>query len=175
MLSVDLEQSKNRVRIKGAWRIWNEHSGGQTFRQGAAVAPAESTNPDHVFEIHPVTEFGDQDVTAGWTPIDGYDAKQPEDAFNRYENTPARIKPGAGATTITSGGLGYNYVEFQMELSERPFPVVDGSFAYAKVRDLAGELIHRRKPMVFVKGTPPEIAVRALKAGDCLSLAWTSR
>jgi len=73
MLSVDLEQSKNRVRIKGAWRIWNEHSGGQTFRQGAAVAPAESTNPDHVFEIHPVTEFGDQDVTAGWTPIDGYD------------------------------------------------------------------------------------------------------
>jgi hypothetical protein len=51
---------------------------------------------------------------------------------------------------------------------EKPFPVSDGSFVYAKVRDWDGELVARKKRMVFVKDTPPELAVRDLKRGDCI-------
>jgi len=107
-------------------------------------------------------------LRASFKPIDGYTPKTTEDAFNRYENTRARITKGKTSTKITSPGLGYNYVDFQLELMEKPFPVSDGSFAYAKVRDWDGELVVRKKRMVFVKDTPPELAVRNLKGGDCV-------
>ena len=170
-----LEQNHQQVRITGAWRIWNEHSGGQVFVQGEPVAMAQNTNPDHVFEIHPISSFGDIDVSAGWKPIEGYDAKAALDAFNRYENTPSRIIPNKSTTTIISGGLGYNYVDFQMQLNETPFPVSDGSFAFAQVLDLEGSLIHRKRRMVFVKDTPPELAVRTLSEGDCLRVLGVPR
>jgi len=90
-LSKAAEVDGSKVTIKGAWRIWNEHAGDQTFRQGTAVAKAENTNPDHVFEIHPVTEFGPHDVPASFREIVGYQPKRAEDALNRYENSRSRI------------------------------------------------------------------------------------
>lgn len=174
-LSKKIEEDGSKVVIKGAWRIWNEHGGDQSFKQGAAVAKAENTNPDHVFEIHPVTEFDGIDVRASFKPIDGYEPKKAEDAFNRYENTRSKITPGAASTKIVSPGIGYNYVDFQMQLMEKPFVVKDGSFVFAKVRDWDGELLLRKKRMVFVKDTPPEIAVRDLKAGDCLRVLGMPR
>ncbi len=174
-LSKTAEGDGSKVAIKGAWRIWNEHGGDQSFTQGKAVAKAENTNPDHVFEIHPVTEFGQHDVRASFKPIDGYDPKKAEDAFNRYENTRSKIVPGKATTKIVSPGIGYNYVEFQMQLMEKPFRVADGSFAYAKVRDWDGELVLRKKRMVFVKDTPPEVAVRDKVAGNCLRVLGIPR
>jgi len=174
-LSKTLQSDGSKVTIKGAWRIWNEHAGDATFRQGSPVAKAETTNPDHVFEIHPVTNFGSIDVGASFKPIDGYTAKKAEDAFNRYENTRSRIVPGKTTTRIISPGLGYNYVEFEMRLNEKAFRVDDGSFAFAQVRDWDGELIHRKRRMVFVKDTPPEIAVRTKGPGDCLRVLGIPR
>lgn len=174
-LSKATEFDGSKIVIKGAWRIWNEHAGDASFRQGSPVAKAENTNPDHVFEIHPVTEFGPIDVRASFKPIVGYKAKKAEDAFHRYENTRSKIVPGKTTTRIVSPGLGYNYVEFQMRLNEKPFPVDDGSFAFAQVRDWDGELIHRKRRMVFVKDTPPELAVRDKKSGDCLRVLGMPR
>jgi hypothetical protein len=165
------EDSGERVTIRGAWRIWNEHGGDQVFKQGSAVAKAESSNPDHVFEIHPITEFGAVDVRASFKPIPGFRAKDAEDAFNRYENTRSRIIPARATTPVVSPGFGYNYVEFQMALADNPFPVQDGSFAYAKVRDWNGDLLLRKKRMVFVKDTPPELAVRGAGAAIASS-SW---
>lgn len=169
------ESSGERITIQGAWRIWNEHGGDQVFKQGAAVPKAESTNPDHVFEIHPITDFGALDIRASFKPISGFKAKDAEDAFNRYENTRSKIILGRSTTTIVSPGLGYNYVEFQMELNEKPYPVQDGSFAYARVRDWGGHLLLRKKRMVFVKDTPPETAVRSAGAGDCFRVLGIPR
>lgn len=174
-LSKTAEADGSKVTIKGAWRIWNEHGGDQSFTQGKAIAKAENTNPDHVFEIHPIAEFGPHDVRDSFKPIIGYDPKKAEDAFNRYENIRSRIVPSKTTTKIVSPGIGYNYVEFQMELMEKPFPVADGSFAYAKVRDWDGELILRKKRMVFVKDTPPEIAVHDKEAGNCLRVLGIPR
>jgi hypothetical protein len=71
--------------------------------------------------------------------------------------------------------VGYNYVQFQMELNEPPFKVVDGSFAFAKVRDWDGHLLVRKKRMVFVRDTPPEILVRNAKEDDCFRVLGMPR
>jgi len=104
------------IPISGAWRIWNEHGGDNVFVQGKAVAAAQNSNPDHVFEIHPITEVGGIDIRASFQPIPGYDAKKPEDAFPRYESVRSKIIPKSGKVTIVSNGIGYNYVNFQMRL-----------------------------------------------------------
>jgi len=174
--TVAAKESGDAVQIAGAWRIWNEHGGDNTvFVQGKPVGKATTTNPDHVFEIHPITRFGDSPVLESFKTIDGYAPKEPDAAFTAYENTRASIKRGTSTTTITSNGVGYNYVKFQMELAERPFSVQDGSFAFAKVRDWEGELLLRKKRMVFVKDTPPEIAVRDARQGDCFRVLGIPR
>lgn len=174
-LTKTAESDGSKVKIAGAWRIWNEHGGDERFIQGQKVSKADGTNPDHVFEIHPITQLGEFDLRASFKPIEGYTPKKAEDAFNRYENTRAKITKNKVTTKITSPGLGYNYVDFQMELMEKPFPVPDGSFARAKVRGWDGELVARKKRMVFVKDTPPELAVRDLEDGDCLRVLGIPR
>ena len=174
-LTKTAEADGSKVTIRGAWRIWNEHGGDQVFNQGAKVAAAENTNPDHVFEIHPIAVLGDFDLRASFKPIAGYTPKAAEDAFNRYENTRSKIVPRKATTTIVSPGIGYNYVEFQMQLMEKPYEVADGSFAFAKVRDWEGHLVVRKKRMVFVRDTPPEQAVRDKKEGDCLRVLGIPR
>jgi hypothetical protein len=174
--TVIAKDSGSLVKIAGAWRIWNEHGGDNTrFVQGESVSKATSTNPDHVFEIHPISQFGNVGVLDSFKIIDGYTPKEPDAAFSAYENSRAKITRSTGVTTITSNGVGYNYVKFQMELSGQPFPVKDGSFAFAKVRDWSGELLLRKKRMVFVKGTPPELAVRDAGAGTCLRVLGIPR
>ena len=163
------------IPISGAWRIWNEHGGDNVFVQGKAVAAAQTSNPDHVFEIHPITEVGGIDIRASYQPIPGYDAKKPEDAFPRYDNVRSKIIPKSGKVTIVSNGIGYNYVNFQMVLNEKPFKIADGALAKAQIQDLEGHLLLRDKRMVFVKDTPPEIAVRDGKAGDCLRVLGIPR
>ncbi|MDH4290099.1 MAG: hypothetical protein OEW27_10435 [Aquincola sp.] len=163
------------ISISGAWRIWNEHGGDNVFVQGKPIAAAQSSNPDHVFEIHPVTEIGGIDIRASFQPIPGYDAKKPEDAFPRYENVRSKIIPKSGKVTIVSNGIGYNYVNFQMVLNEKPFKISDGAVAKARIQDQEGHLLLRNKRMVFVKDTPPEVAVRDGKGGDCLRVLGIPR
>lgn len=44
------------VQMVGVWRIWPEHGGESHHVQGEADAnDITNTNPDHIFEIHPVT------------------------------------------------------------------------------------------------------------------------
>ncbi|MEQ1661884.1 MAG: hypothetical protein ABL877_04235 [Thiobacillus sp.] len=171
------EQSQEKVKIRGAWRIWNEHSGDETFTQGHPVARAQDSNPDHVFEIHPITFYGDADVRATFHPIEGYKTKDAEQAFSNYENKRSSISYNTRNKTVTiiSSGLGYNYVDFQMQLNERPFKISDGYFVMARVRDREGHLIHRKRRMVFVEGTPPAVAIKNLSAGDCLRVLGIPR
>lgn len=175
--TVDDEQSQRKVQLKGAWRIWNEHSGDNEFIQGKPVVKASNTNPDHVFEIHPVTFYDDHDLRATLHPIAGYKEKDPEAAFSSYENKRSSIKydKTRKLISITSSGLGYNYVKFQMQLNEKPFKITDGYFAMAQVRDWDGHLLHRKRRMVFVDGTPPSDTVKELGAGDCVRVLGMPR
>ena len=105
------EGTGERIPMKGAWRIWCEHAGDDTFEQGAGLSPFTITNPPHIFEIHPVTEVGTLKVLDTLKPIPGYDPKDASDAFFRYEAVESKIFPGASKTKILTRGVGYNYVD----------------------------------------------------------------
>ena len=163
------EGTGQRVKVIGVWRIWAEHGGDTQHTQGKSLAAFDTTNPDHVFEIHPVTELAGIDVKSTLHPIHGYEPKGTEQAFTVYERTRSRITPIKGnKVKIETPMAGMNYVKFEMELNEKALPVKDGRMAFAKVLDEQSELVARKRRMVFVKDTPPEIAIRDKSAGDCL-------
>jgi hypothetical protein len=110
------------IPVSGVWRIWTEHGGDQDHVQGRPLSPADTTNPDHVFQIHPITMIKGEAVLSTLVPIDGYTAKDAHDAFVRYENMRSTITVSntKKTTTIATTMAGYNYVRFVLELLDSP-------------------------------------------------------
>ena len=158
------------VLMTGVWRIWPEHGGESLHVQGAADAnDITDTNPDHIFEIHPLTKVGAFDVSSAFHPIPGFHTKDAQSAFQNYEGARSKIIPSEGTTRIRVSQATYNYVEFKLELLEDPsHELDDGLTAFARVRALDGEIIVQKRRMVFVKGTKPEVAIRTLTTGQCM-------
>ncbi len=171
----DVEGTDTSLAVSGAWRIWAEHGGGQPHVQGKALQRFDTTNPDHVFQIHPLTKIKDIDMRDSLHPIDGFTYKNAEDAFTRYENTRCKITPGARTTKLTTTMAGFNYVEFIMEVLQDPITLADGKKVFSSVLDLDGNMLIRKRRMIFIKDTPPELAVRNLHAGDQLHVVGIPR
>jgi len=175
------------VRLAGAWRLWPEHAGSAEEVQGAEVSVIEETNPDHVFEIHPVTRIDGENILASLRPPKGYSPPKAEIAFRSFENIKCRIIPEDGTITVVTSKGQINDVEFLMEVGEDGQHVVeDGRFVNAAVLDLKGKQIVRKVRMVFVKDSPPEDMVRSLRPGhhlhvfglpriDLSTVAWRAR
>ncbi|HEY6139746.1 MAG TPA: hypothetical protein VI670_18435 [Thermoanaerobaculia bacterium] len=167
-----VEGKGETIEVTGAWRLWAEHAGGtdqiQTDDTAGIIKHIRNTNPDHVFQIHPITSVNAIDVRKGFHPTAGFKPKDAEQAFTQYENLRCRIMPGSDQTTIMTNMAGFNYVKFRMDLVEDPTPFAagDGTFAYASVSTLDDELLIRRRRMIFLAGTPPEKAVKKMKTGD---------
>ena len=156
------------VRLVGAWRIWMEHVG-RTEASWGEPLPHHQTNPDHVFEIHPVILVGDRSLRESLRPIAGYRPQEADDAFKSFEKIACRIEPGSQTTTIVTPRRQYNDVEFYLAIGEEPQQVVeDGRFVSAAVFDRKGNLLAARVRMVFLKDTPPDRIVRDLRPGDRL-------
>ena len=62
---------------------WCEHSGGDPQVQGAPLEPFDTTNPDHVFEIHPIIKLNQISLLNSLVPIEGFQTKDAERAFTR--------------------------------------------------------------------------------------------
>lgn len=168
--------SGDPITVTGAWRLWCEHGGDGEQNQGGTLEKIVNTNPDHVFEIHPVTKIDDEKFLDSFVPIEGYTPKGAEEAFYRYENARCRIIPGKTNTTLLVNMVGYNYAEFVLELlDDDQFVVDDGRMVFASVLSLDGDVLVHKRRMVFVKGTPPELAVRGLHAGDQLHVLGIPR
>ena len=158
------------IAINGVWRLWCEHAGSSDQIQGAHLDPFDTTNPDHCFEIHPLVEVAGRNVRGTFQAIEGFKNKDAEAAFERYENIRTSIQVANGKTTIFTNAVGFNYVEFIMELQEKPtFESEDALFVRSNVQDLNDELLVRNRRMVFVKGTAAEQMVRPMKKGDRLA------
>jgi hypothetical protein len=171
----EVEGTNASRAVVGAWRLWAEHGGGLPHVQGKALQKFDSTNPDHVFQIHPLTKIGAIDLRNSLHPIEGFRYKDAEDAFTRYENVRCKITPGATTTKLTTSMAGFNYVEFIMEVLQDPVELQDGKKVYASVLDLDGNMLIRRRRMIFINDTPPELAVRNLHAGDQLHVVGIPR
>jgi hypothetical protein len=177
--SVDLvhsvEGTTKTLAITGAWRIWCEHGGDSQQVQGAKLAKFTTTNPDHVFEIHPIIQLNDNDVRETFHTIDGFTPKDAHDAFMSYENKKSQISADSKTTTITTTMGGYNYVDFLMRPTGKPFQAQDGRFVLARVYDLEGEVLVHNRRMVFVKGTPPDTTAGTLDGTACYRVLGVPR
>lgn len=169
------EGSEHTISMKGAWRIWCEHGGSSRQVQGEPLEPFETTNPDHVFEIHPVTHLGQRGLLKSLKVIQGFDTKDAEAAFTKYENIPCKLETTEHDITIRTGMAGYNYVEFGVSLSSREKQVDDGRFVMGDVCDLEGELLVRNRRMVFVKDSEPELKTRGVTGGKAVHLLGIPR
>lgn len=162
--------------ISGAWRIWFEHPSTEPQIQGLDVPPAANTNPDHCFEIHPITKFAGISILQSLQEIPGYTPKDAESAFGRYEKLSATLEIDDQTVTITSKQVGFNYVQFIAQLSGKPATLdnndagaADGQVVLANVMDNAGEaILVENVPLIFVAGSPP--ATELANAGDGATL-----
>jgi hypothetical protein len=164
-----VEGTGKPLKISGVWRIWPEHAGSAKAEQGTPLAAATSSNPGHIFEIHPVTRINDIGVLDTFRPIEGYMPGDARDTLEGYEKIVCKLTVRTKTVFIvTRKGL-WNDVEFLMEIADdRQIEVPGGRFVVASARDLNGNLLVKRLRMVFAKDTPPERAVRLLKRGGRL-------
>lgn len=163
------------LSMSGVWRIWFEHPSTGDQTQGAEVGVPETSNPDHVFEIHPITKFGTQDISvSSFEPIldpkkkCSYNAYPASKAFAVYERQQATISVSDSAVSITAKKVGYNYAEFFLEPVGK-YKAGDGDnglFVLANVYDESDEetpVTDAPRRMVFVAGTDPAKALDALQ------------
>jgi len=169
------EGTNDPVMLTGAWRIWCEHGGQSEQIQGKRLNKFTTTNPDHVFEIHPVTKLEDISLLGSLKTIEGFEPKDAERAFTSYEGKQCQIKVDATTTTIITPMAGYNYVEFIIELNEAPFEVDDGKLVMASIYDTNEDLLVRNRRMVFIKDSEPEKKLGGLKQGNRLHVLGIPR
>lgn len=155
----DVEGGDRAVHIAGAWRLWFEHPA-QKQIQFASVPVADNTNPDHSFEIHPITEFDEEDISTSFQPIRGFTPYDAKKAFPYYESLTATVSSTDSAISIESKKSQYNYAEFYIQLKGAPLKLADGGYAVlADVFDSDSEdddeAIATGVRMIFVPGTPP--------------------
>ncbi len=148
------------ITVSGAWRLWFEHppsTGAQI--QFDDVPPAANTNPDHCFEIHPLTKVGSDDLRASLHDISGFTYKDAAAAFGSYEKLSVSLQSNASAVTLTSAKSGYNYVLFTMRVASKATALKDGGISVlADVVPEAGDdadALASGVRMIFVPGTAP--------------------
>ncbi len=167
------------IKLKGAWRFWCEHANNSKQVQGADLEAFPTSNPDHVFEVHPVTQVGNLDILDSVDVIPGYQYYDATTAFLHYANVRCKLSADKDTITIRTQVAGYNYVEFLLESLEDPDKHLvtkdDGRIFRANVRDTEGELVARDVRMVMIKDTAVELAARSLKKGGRLHVTAIPR
>ena len=170
-----VEGSGQSTALSGVWRIWPEHGGDNThIQQSDAGAPFEGdapTNPPHVFEVHPILKVADQDLSSTLRPIEGFEAKEADEAFPRYERSSFEIIPSEDRVRMRMRMIGFNYVKFLLRLRKRFHREEDGEFIsaaiYSDKEDEQELLVHDRR-VGFVAGTAPDEKQKSLNVGDCM-------
>jgi len=176
-----------KVTVTGAWRIWGEHSGGGNQIQVLGPKPPGNlpgapSNPDHVFEIHPVTTVKVGDDATDATPAIGDTLNfKPNDAHHAfvdlYETAPCKIVPREGdRTRIITRAVQLNFTEFLIRPEGELKDMDDGGHSLiCTVFDTDAELLVRNRRMVFVKGTSADKAVQKLKMDGVLRVVGFAR
>ena len=164
----ELEGRVKKVTITGVWRVWPEHGGDHEFVQGEVASPATSTNPDHVFEVHPLTEFDGIEVADSIGKISTYKYKTAEDAFHRYENSRFHLECFDDTVRITMSMIGYNYTKFELELAEDVTHTMQdgGKSFFARIIDDENSVLVSKERMILVPGTAAFEKLKNAKAGQ---------
>ena len=192
MATLNHTSQGQKVPMTGVWRIWFEHLGTEDQIQGNPVDLPANSNPAHLFEVHPITNFGGNNVLTSFAEIKGYTAYPAHVAFPFYEKAPATIQAADGAISITSGEGKYNYAEFVIELAGSAVCTdstgtnvscddveAKSLFVLADVFDsqenAEDPVTADARRMVFVVGTDPATQVAKLSKGDRLHVLGIPR
>ena len=174
------EGQNQPVAVTGAWRLWFEHppaSGSQI--QFAVVPPAADTNPDHCFEIHPLTNVGGNDLVTSFHDIKDFKPKDARAAFASYEKLSVTMAATDTGLTLSSAKSGFNYVLFTMRVSGKTTTLKDKGIAVlADVLpddSVDADVLAQNIRMIFVPGTTPFPQGKALKNGDTLTVLGIPR
>lgn len=180
-----LQEVRNKkgssVRMVGAWRLWFEHppkAGEMQTQNLNQLGPVlQGTNPDHVFEIHPLSEIATIDLGDTFGTITGFKAKDAAQAFASYNKLTAAVRADSHGITIDSPKAGYNYVEFWFEAKGKPKALKDGGrVVLADVYTADGdEPLAQDIRMIFLPGTKPFAKVASLEAGSELHVLGIPR
>jgi hypothetical protein len=180
---IDSSSPGDSFEVTGVWRIWFEHPSPGDQIQGDTVEIPANSNPDHIFEIHPITNFDKDEI--GKTSLvqiekngKTYEAYPASTAFPAYEKLRATISGADNAITITSPKAGYNYAEFVMELAGKATKGDNGFFALANVFDVADPetpVTADVRRMVFAENTDPADQVQRLPKGGRLHVLGIPR
>lgn len=161
------EGASELLEVAGAWRLWFEHPSTSQTQGGNNPFEPDHTNPDHSFEIHPLSAVGPHDIGASFVPIAGYTAYSAAVAFPYFDQQRLVVKASASGISLRSGKLKYNYVEFECELVQKPKAVADGVIALATLltddEEAASEASRR---LIFVGGTKAAAAIAGAAAGS---------
>jgi hypothetical protein len=159
------ESTNQDVKLNGVWRLWFEHppsSGAKQKQFGDNPLTGPATNPDHMFEIHPISMIGGIDLAANLQRVDGYDAKPNDATFGNYESRLIDSwKVTADSVIIDSKKAGYNYADFVIRLNESPQEIVNDSarpepgryMAQAQVLDTdCTEIVDKKTKQQIISG-----------------------
>jgi len=172
-----VEGTGQAIPITGAWRIWPEHGGQDAQVQGKPLSAFTTTNPEHIFEIHPITKVATIPTSASIQWIEGYTAKDAETAFTAFENHRCKLVYDAQhhTTMIQTPMIGDNYVEFLIVLNESPRQLNDGYMVMSQVLTLNGDLLIHKRRMVLIGGTKEADAIKSKAAGDTVHVLGIPR
>lgn len=167
------------IALSGIWRLWFEHAGKNPQIQGQTVPKPTSTNPDHVFEIHPITSAAGNTTLDSFQPIPGYAAYPAARAFKEYEKIKCQIRVTNTAIQIETPNAGFNHTAFRMHPLAKPVNGTAGAvFVLADIFDIDDEEERiNRAPvrMVFLEGTPAAKALATLAPGERMNLLGIPR
>ena len=162
----EAKRTGDPLALSSAWRIWPEHAGDIDEKQGNESHSATSTNPDHVFEIHPVTTIAGISLLDSFHPVEGYLPGAPAVVVPSLEHVHCRLTARRGVVVVTTQKGLYNDLNFIMEVTgDRQEVVADGRFVRASLLDTDGTVLGHDRRMVFVRDTALERAVRGLGRG----------
>ena len=164
-----------KINLTGVWRIWTEYFGNDKIRQGELSGKLNDNTAEHIFEISPVTKFNDIELK-GYNKLTKTNKIQnAENAFPKYSLLKCNISCDDSLITITTNGIGYDFVDFVLQLNDTSDIRDDGRFIDCNVFDNNNNLLVKNLRMVFIKNSGPEKAVRKLSIGDKLRVLGMPR
>ena len=160
------EKSRAPLRVTGVLRFWPEHAIGLPHRQGEEVERLTNANPDHVFELHPLLRVGDVDLFSTMQTVSGYRPGHASRTFEAWQTSDLAMRVFSNRVYLTTPAGLWNDVHFQLEITDfAPSVREDGRYLKGRARDLEGGLLVDSIRVVLVRDSPPDRALRDLRAG----------
>jgi uncharacterized protein (UPF0212 family) len=171
-----INQNKGSIiNVTGVWRLWCDYLGNDEFFQGKVNEEPNDYNPPHVFELTPVLKINDKNLLGFNDEINVHRIFSAETAFDRFSSAKCNIKINDSMITLVTQGLGYDFIDFVLQLNDLPKIKKDGRIVFGNVYSKEGDLLYSNLRMIFIKDSEPEKTVSELAKGDKLRVLGIPR